>query len=82
MIANGIAEMPRVAAALLFVLLIVLGPLPARSQQTVVPLQLSFSDPGARSAGLGGAFVALADDATAAFANPAGLGDGLLLRQP
>ncbi len=29
--------------------------------------------PGARSLGLGGAFAALADDATAAFANPAGL---------
>ncbi len=33
----------------------------------------SFSNPGARSAGFGGAFVALADDATAAYANPAGL---------
>jgi len=73
MIANGITGMPRIAAALLLVLLIPLAPLPARAQQTVVPLQLSFSDPGARSAGLGGAFVALADDATAAFANPAGL---------
>jgi long-subunit fatty acid transport protein len=30
-------------------------------------------NPGARSMGLGGAFVAQADDATAAFANPAGL---------
>jgi hypothetical protein len=30
-------------------------------------------NPGARSVGLGGAFVAIADDATAAFANPAGL---------
>ena len=43
------------------------------AQQAIVPLQLSFSDPGARSMGFGGAFVALADDATAAFANPAGL---------
>ena len=43
------------------------------AQQNVIPLQLSFSDPGARSMGFGGAFVALADDATAAFANPAGL---------
>jgi hypothetical protein len=43
------------------------------AQQTIVPLQFSFSDPGARSMGFGGAFVALADDATAAFANPAGL---------
>lgn len=32
-----------------------------------------FTNPGARSIGLGGAFVAIADDATAAFANPAGL---------
>ena len=43
------------------------------AQQAIVPLQLSFSDPGARSMGFGGAFVALAYDATAAFANPAGL---------
>jgi len=43
------------------------------AQQPIIPLQLSFSDPGARSMGFGGAFVALADDATAAFANPAGL---------
>lgn len=43
------------------------------AQQPIVPLQLSISDPGARSMGLGGAFVALGDDATAAFANPAGL---------
>jgi hypothetical protein len=42
-------------------------------QEPIVPLELSFSDPGARSMGFGGAFVALADDATAAFANPAGL---------
>jgi hypothetical protein len=42
-------------------------------QEVIVPLQFSFSDPGARSMGFGGAFVALADDATAAFANPAGL---------
>ncbi|MEM7356786.1 MAG: outer membrane protein transport protein [Acidobacteriota bacterium] len=36
-------------------------------------IELSLSNPGARSLGLGGAFAALADDATAAFANPAGL---------
>jgi long-chain fatty acid transport protein len=56
---------------LLCVGLLVAAATPA--QQAVVPLQLSFSDPGARSMGFGGAFVALADDATAAFANPAGL---------
>ncbi len=41
--------------------------------QPVTTLEFSFSNPGARSMGFGGAFVALADDATAAFANPAGL---------
>ena len=45
----------------------------SHAQQSIVPLQLSFSDPGARSMGFGGAFVGLADDATAAIANPAGL---------
>lgn len=36
-------------------------------------IQFNFSSPGARSLAFGGAFVALADDATAAFTNPAGL---------
>ncbi len=45
----------------------------AAAQESVLALEFSFSNPGARSLGLGGAFVALADDATAAFANPAGL---------
>lgn len=56
-------------------LLLVALLVPARTsgQEAVVPLQFSFSDPGARSMGFGGAFVALADDATAAFSNPAGL---------
>lgn len=35
--------------------------------------QFNFLAPGARSLGLGGAFLGLADDATAAYANPAGL---------
>lgn len=42
-------------------------------------LQFNFSTPGARSLGLGGAFIGLADDATAAFTNPAGL---TILRRP
>ncbi len=47
----------------------------AGQDQPVGPpvLEFSFSNPGARSLGFGGAFVALADDATAAFSNPAGL---------
>jgi hypothetical protein len=50
-----------------------LAPAGVSGQEAFVPLQFSFSDPGARSMGFGGAFVALADDATAAFSNPAGL---------
>ena len=38
-----------------------------------VPIQFDFLNPSARSLGLGGAFVGLADDATAALVNPAGL---------
>lgn len=45
----------------------------ANAQETPSTFEFSFSNPGARSLGLGGAFAALADDATAAFANPAGL---------
>ena len=36
-------------------------------------LQFNFGNPGARSLGMGGAFIGLADDASAAEANPAGL---------
>jgi hypothetical protein len=50
-----------------------LAPVVANGQQTVLALEFSFSNPGARSLGLAGAFAGLADDATAAFANPAGL---------
>ncbi len=62
-----------VFGALILLLAGLLGPFRASGQQPIVPLQLSFSDPGARSMAFGGAFAALADDATAAFANPAGL---------
>ena len=50
-----------------------LVPAPAAGQLQLSAFELSLSNPGARSLGLGGAFVALADDATAAYANPAGL---------
>jgi long-subunit fatty acid transport protein len=51
----------------------------AAAGQLLTTLEFSFSNPGARSLGFGSAFVALADDATAAFANPAGL---VLLTRP
>jgi long-subunit fatty acid transport protein len=38
-----------------------------------IPLQFDFLTPGARSMATGGAFIGAADDATAAFTNPAGL---------
>ncbi|MCP4251711.1 MAG: hypothetical protein GY778_32145, partial [bacterium] len=62
----------RISLLLIATLLAVLGA--ARAQEEAPPgIEFSFSNPGARSMGFGGAFVALADDATAAFANPAGL---------
>ena len=49
-------------------------PLLAQSNDEIQSaLQWNLSTPGARSLALGGAFLALADDATAAYANPAGL---------
>ena len=46
----------------------------AASQSTAqVPLEFDFLNPGARSVAVGGAFAAVADDATAAFTNPSGL---------
>ena len=38
-----------------------------------VNLQFRFANPGARALAMGGAFIGLADDTTAIFANPAGL---------
>lgn len=54
----------------------VLAPALASAQTAVqIPMQFDLINPGAKSLGLGGAFVGLADDATAGFANPAGLRD-------
>jgi long-chain fatty acid transport protein len=47
---------------------------PAFAQSTAqFPVQFDFTSPGARSMAMGGAFVGAANDATAAFTNPAGL---------
>jgi len=55
---------------------IALIPLQARalvvSGPDILP-DFQFNNPGARSNAMGGAFIGLADDATAAYANPAGL---------
>lgn len=57
--------------------------LPVLGQNTDIEalsgLQFDFANPGARALGMGGAFVAIADDASAAEANPAGL---TVLRRP
>ncbi|HOC89567.1 MAG TPA: UPF0164 family protein, partial [bacterium] len=53
------------------VVLVSVAPALAVSESAVLFLQIS---PGARAAGMGEAFVALADDATAVYYNPAGLG--------
>lgn len=68
---------------LLFVLIGALVALPAAAQnvdiESLSGLQFNFGNPGARSLGMGGAFLGLADDASAAEANPAGL---TILRKP
>ncbi|HYC61063.1 MAG TPA: outer membrane protein transport protein [Thermoanaerobaculia bacterium] len=63
--------------------LLVLAAIPAMAQNVDIEalsgLQFNFGNPGARSLGMGGAFLGLADDASAAEANPAGL---TILRKP
>ncbi len=64
---------PLLAAASL---LAALSALPARAQfesSALAKIQVNVANPGGKSLAMGGAFAALADDATAAFANPAGL---------
>jgi long-chain fatty acid transport protein len=70
--------MRRVALALM---LFVALPLLAQNTdiESMSGLQFNFGNPGARALGMGGAFIALADDASAAEANPAGL---TILRKP
>src|SRR2546422_3191528 len=69
--------------ALVLFAFMTLAALPAFAQNTDIEslsgLQFNFGNPGARSLGMGGAFLGLADDASAAEANPAGL---TILRKP
>jgi long-chain fatty acid transport protein len=66
---------------LLLVLSLIALPLAAQNTdiESLSGLQFNFGNPGARSLGMGGAFLGLADDASAAEANPAGL---TILRKP
>src|SRR4030095_4476567 len=68
---------------LTFLLIAVACALPLAAQNVDIEalsgLQFNFGNPGARSLGMGGAFLGLADDASAAEANPAGL---TILRKP
>jgi long-subunit fatty acid transport protein len=63
--------------------LLVCAALPVAAQNTDIEslsgLQFNFANPGARALGMGGAFLGLADDASAVEANPAGL---TILRRP
>ena len=65
------------ASAVIAVLLILLAAgRPGFAQSNIeanAGIQFDFSNPGARSRAMGGAFLALADDATASLSNPAGL---------
>jgi long-subunit fatty acid transport protein len=69
------------------VIVLLLGlTLPARGEagglsntETFGGFEFNFNNPGARALGMGGAFIGLADDATAAVANPAGL---VILQRP
>src|SRR5262245_54342141 len=64
----------RIPGVLLMVLVVPAAPLLALTDEEVFrDFRFNMINPGARSLALGGAFVSLADDATAAQANPAGL---------
>jgi hypothetical protein len=66
--------MRRTRLAACGVLAVVLWSTGAGAQTSLqIPLQFDLINPGAKSLAMGGAFAGLADDATAVFANPAGL---------
>lgn len=67
------ASRRRRAPGLALLVLALAGARAARAADEPSSFVLTFSNPGARSLAFGGAFAPLADDATAAYANPAGL---------
>src|SRR5436309_3379307 len=76
-ICEHLALIRRIGALFPCLLMLCLPPMAVHAQSSAevnaAGLQFNLSDPGARSLGLGGAFTGLADDATASYANPAGL---------
>src|SRR5205807_5441343 len=72
--AEGDASMK---ARLVFTFIALLGSAGARAQfesALLSKIPFNVANPGGKSLAMGGAFTAIADDATAALANPAGLG--------
>jgi long-chain fatty acid transport protein len=68
------AQMTGVATLCASLTIIVCEPLRAQfNDQMNAGIQFNFSNPGARSLAMAGAFTSVADDATAAYTNPAGL---------
>lgn len=73
---DGNMRSPRRAVTVVLVLGLALwcaGAAAQTNSEINAGIQFNFSSPGARSLAFGGAFVGLADDATAAYTNPAGL---------
>ncbi len=66
-------KLTRLAAAVVAALAIAPSAQAITDSEANAGIQFSFANPGARSLGLAGAFIGLADDATAAYTNPAGL---------
>ncbi len=71
---TGIRVRANVSCTLTLAAYVALTPAVVAAQSSLqVPIQFDFVNPGAKSLAVGGAFVGIADDATAGFANPAGL---------
>jgi hypothetical protein len=63
----------RIVASTVIALIWAHGRVASAQATSQIPLQFNFMTPGARSLGMGGAFLGAADDATTASANPSGL---------
>ncbi len=66
-------SIPSVLSRALLALLVSAAAYGQTNTENFAQLKFNFNSPGARAAGIGGAFISIADDATAAESNPAGL---------